>query len=144
MARGTTNFARKALPQARHTGMALALGLVLAGCAPGDGDLGRADLVTRARGTWLAETDTRQIGYHETVTYHMACLDGTRLGRAEGLVTNVAGTWNQPRDYRLRLTRDVAKNRVVAVVTHTGAKHYDDTPWVTVELRARCTGPLPK
>lgn len=138
MTGGRTN---PAVIAARRAGLALVLGLLAAGCAPGDAQLERADLVARASGTWLAETDTRRIGHHESVTYHMGCLDGTRLGRAEGQVTGVAGTWNRPRDYRLTLSRDFARNRVVAVVTHVGAEHMGDTPWVTVELRARCTLP---
>lgn len=115
--------------------------LALAGCAPGDLQLSRADLVARSQGIWVAETDSHPIAYHGTAQYALDCLDGTSSSRATGRVSNVAGTWNRPQDYRISVAPAPKGNRVIATVTHIGARHYDDTPWVTVELKALCTGP---
>lgn len=140
MVRGRTGQSRIA----GRGNVLLALVLATAACAAGDAQLSKADLVARARGIQVVETESRRIGYHQRVAYQMDCLDGTVISKAQARVAGVSGTWNRTGDYRLEMTEDTKRNRVLAVVTHVGARHYDDAPWVTVSMAARCTGPVPR
>ncbi|MCR8725618.1 hypothetical protein [Frigidibacter sp. ROC022] len=127
----------------RFGGAFAALALMLGGCAPGDLGLSQEDLVARNQGVWVAETDSQRIAYHGTAKYVFDCLSGTAISQASGRVTSVTGVRNRTDDYRISVTPVTRGNRAIATVTHVGNAALEDRPWVTVEMKALCTRPVP-
>ena len=71
----------------------------------------------------------------------MPSVDGTMATLGSAQVTNVGGSWNRPQDYSVKSGVDANGRTVTALVTHIGAEHPADVPYVVVELRAFCKAP---
>ena len=119
-----------------------AAALALAGCAPGDVILGHADRVARARPFVVNETGMKKIAEGRDVTYALSCPSGTTISDGAARVQGVTGLPGRTSDYALHSQVQPQRNRVVAVVRHTGPAVAGPLPRVIVAMSVTCAGPL--